>query len=268
MAGRRRAPIWPVWKRVGALACLVASSAALYLGALEIDAIARQPRPEPYSPQELSRRTVWLSADFDPPQKALQSYESHLKSYPSDLVMRLQCAALYEKEGHPATALAHYQAVRRDDPRNLEAATGAARCYAALDRHDLAALEWEAAARLAPKDAKVQREMGLALYRSGDSLRAMDALYQSLALDPDQSDLHALISEIAMGGGPRGPAAGGDEAAFAPPFAAAFQGEGQIAPRAALRPIDPARYGLTSARNSFDAPRRSAGPRAVPHPRF
>jgi tetratricopeptide (TPR) repeat protein len=185
----------------------------------------------------------------DPPDKVRAAYESYLAGYPGNTKTRMEFAGFLEKQMHPSAALGQYQTVCQQEPRNVEALKGLARCHSALGHHDLAALHLEDATRIRPDDAPLLKELGLACHRAGDPGRAMEALHRSLAIDPNQHDLLSLISQIAQEkkAGDNPDAAHGASRRLAGgawnpavPLGTAPRLPGPAVPS----PVDPMRYGL------------------------
>lgn len=133
---------------------------------------------------------------------------------------RLLLGRTLVERGRLAEAREIFSDALKSDPLNVEALRGLAAAIRGLGQKDMAALLYRRAADADPKNPLAWKELGLCQRENGDAMGALASLQQSLALDRDQADLIALLSELAT----------------APSAAPRFPAVDPMTPR----PIDPA----------------------------
>jgi tetratricopeptide (TPR) repeat protein len=111
---------------------------------------------------------------------------------------RLLLGRVFLVRGRADAAHALFSSLSKEDPNDADALAGLAEACTSLGKHEFASAAWHRVVALKRDDPLAYRGLGMALRRSGDAMGALSALQRSLALDPAQSDLSFLMSEIAV----------------------------------------------------------------------
>lgn len=135
--------------------------------------------------------------------------ETLLRALSGNEAKTLLARVLLER-GRADEASKLFAEVTREEPKNAEALRGLAAASQRLGRLDLAVLYWSRVTELRKDDARAWRELGLCQREKGDAFGALSSLQQSLKLDPGQSGLSSILTELATGRRPgvEGPTAG------------------------------------------------------------
>jgi tetratricopeptide (TPR) repeat protein len=123
----------------------------------------------------------------------------HLRTGVVGRADRLFLARILTERGRLEEARTLAEAALKEDPRDPAAHRTLAAVYRGMGQADLALVHLHRAAALRKDDALVWRELGLLQREKGDLLGALSSLQQALTLDPGQSDLSLIISELATG---------------------------------------------------------------------
>jgi Flp pilus assembly protein TadD len=101
--------------------------------------------------------------------------------------------------GRSAEARVEFEAAVEADPRDIEALRGLAAAHKPVGRPEFALLHLHKAIEAKKEDAELWKELGLLQRETGDVMGALASLQQSLALDPGQTDVSVLVTELATG---------------------------------------------------------------------
>lgn len=132
-------------------------------------------------------------------KKAEEIAREYLTVSPNDVEARALLGRILVRRGRLNEARDLFTALLKDDPKHYEATRGLAEVYEGQGQADLAIMYWHRAAELRKDDPEIWREIGLAQYRKGDYLAALSSIQQSLALDPNQTDLSNIMTQVVTG---------------------------------------------------------------------
>lgn len=130
-------------------------------------------------------------------RQAEQLLREALAVQPENGEVRAFLGRVLLERGRPSDARTLYAALLKEDAKNVDALRGMAQSLKGLGQFDLALVYWHQAAEIRKDDASIWREMGLAQKEKGDLLGALGSIQQSLSIDPGQSDLSGMLSELA-----------------------------------------------------------------------
>lgn len=111
---------------------------------------------------------------------------------------RLLLGHVLLERGRVVQAREIFSQVLKAEPENPDALRGLAGAMKGMGQGEAATAYLEKAARIR-NSSDDWRALGLAQKERGDTLGALSSLQQSLKLDPEQSDLGALISDLVTG---------------------------------------------------------------------
>ncbi len=116
--------------------------------------------------------------------------------YGSRATTSLSLAIRLHKKGEHAAAEVAYGAALTEDPRSLDAVMNLATLEAMLGRARSARARFHEAAALAPRDARVARDIGIGMAAIGETSAARRWLEQALALDASFVGAHLHASRV------------------------------------------------------------------------
>lgn len=155
-----------------------------------------------FAGKELAARSLTILA-VDPKSAgpdARAMLEKRVSEQPGDAIAQLRLAAIYQRDGKRDKAEACYEALLKQNPRNVRGLVELARIDAAQnsDSDHAKALELaKNAHKLAPDDLDVSRVLGRVSYLTGDDRRAYDLLKEGAARTPGDADLQFDFAEAA-----------------------------------------------------------------------
>jgi Flp pilus assembly protein TadD len=113
--------------------------------------------------------------------------EKRVASQPNDSIAAIRLAAIYQREGTTAKAIATYEAALQANPQNVSAMVNLARLYAPKDPQKAFNMA-KAAYNVAPKDPLVSHTLGRMAFLTGDykwSLSLMQLTAQAQPQNPE-----------------------------------------------------------------------------------
>ena len=110
-------------------------------------------------------------------------------------ILNLHGVAL-RRLGRPDEALAAFSAAMRADRRNFSPYVNAGGVHMDREQYEQALELLNQAARMAPKDADVIRNLGLAQNRKGDYVAALTSARRAILLNPKFADAHADMAAV------------------------------------------------------------------------
>ena len=119
-----------------------------------------------------------------------------LRDRPDDRVTRLLLGWVLTDRGRLAEAKESYEGLLKVDAKDVDALRGLARVLLGMRQAPAAVARLRAAVDLRKEDPSLWKEFGLAQRDAGDSMAAFASIQKSLALDPDQADLAALLTDL------------------------------------------------------------------------
>jgi putative PEP-CTERM system TPR-repeat lipoprotein len=111
-----------------------------------------------------------------------------LKEHPEDVGMRVYLGETYIKQGQDKQAIAQYQAILQKSPDNLIALNNLA-WLLQKQRDPQAVVHAERAHKLRPEDPSVMDTLGWILVEQGKTARGLELLQRALAKAPDVADI-------------------------------------------------------------------------------
>ena len=134
-------------------------------------------------------RVAYLDGD-------LAAAERLLRELREDRAARRLLGRVLCDRGRLVQAKETYEALLKVDPQDIDALRGIARAVGAMGQ-PAPAVHWlQTAADLRKEDPAIWKELGLAQRDAGDSISAFTSIQKSLALDPEQADLSALLPDL------------------------------------------------------------------------
>jgi len=109
---------------------------------------------------------------------------------------RKDLAQLFVKKKQTEEALKEYILLIKKKPEKAEYYYWAGKLFTERNRMDMAQNYLRKAAELAPRDANIQFELGVMLYKSKNSVEAKDALERSLKYKADNSQAYFYLGKI------------------------------------------------------------------------
>ena len=94
-------------------------------------------------------------------------------------------AVAYERKGMPQKAIEHYQSCLRSDPYTVQARYNLAKIYRQMGYLDAAVIEFQRAVALQPDFAEGHNGLGITYARKGEFRLAVEQFHRALALDPN-----------------------------------------------------------------------------------
>jgi tetratricopeptide (TPR) repeat protein len=120
-----------------------------------------------------------------------KQFEEEVKQNPSDPNNHYNLANVYAAEGKHVEAIEEYKKVLAANPKDADSLTRMALALSKLNRVDEAFKALDQAAKLDPKNAAVQYELGnLLLYKQGKADKAAAAYQRVVQLDPKNVDAY------------------------------------------------------------------------------
>lgn len=178
----------PRRRGLAVLALLAAALVAAVAGV--VAAVAPAAAPPVASSSAIDRaRAAYLEGD-------LAGAERLLRDLRDDRAARRLLGRVLCDRGRLVQAKEVFEGLLKSDAKDVDALRGLARAVRAMGQ-PTAAVPWlETAADLRKDDPAVWKELGLAQRDAGDSISAFTSVQKSLALDPDQADLSALLPDL------------------------------------------------------------------------
>jgi len=109
---------------------------------------------------------------------------------------RKDLAQLFVKHKQAEEALKEYVLLIKKRPECAEYYYWAGKLFTERNRMDMAQNYLRKAAELAPRDAKIQSELGVMLYKNKNAVEAKDALERSLKLQSDNAQAYFFLGKI------------------------------------------------------------------------
>ena len=109
---------------------------------------------------------------------------------------RRELASLFVKNRQTEEALKEYILLIKKKPENPEYYYWAGKLFIERNRIDMAQNYLRKAAELAPRDAKIQAELGVMLYKSQNAKEAKDALERSIKNKADNAQAYFYLGKI------------------------------------------------------------------------
>ena len=109
---------------------------------------------------------------------------------------RRELAQLFVKNRQTEEALKEYILLIKKKPEKSEYYYWAGRLFTERNRMDMAQNYLRKAAELAPRDAKIQSELGIMLYKNKNTIEAKDALERSIKYQADNSQAYYYLGKI------------------------------------------------------------------------
>jgi predicted Zn-dependent protease len=138
-------------------------------------------------------RAAYLERDLPGAERLLRDV---LRNAPDDRAARRLLGRVLCDRGRLAEAKETYEALLKADAKDVDALRGLARALSAMGQPGPAVQWLQTAADLRKDDPSVWKELGLAQRDAGDSVGAFASIQKSLALDPEQADLSALLPQL------------------------------------------------------------------------
>lgn len=139
--------------------------------------------------------------DISPPAAdaaARAKLAQRVSEKPEDPVAQGRLAAIFQREGNSAKAVAGYEAVVKTDPKNVPALLNLARLYAPQDAARALATA-KTANKLAPNNAEVTRLLGRLTLQAGDFKLAAGLLQTIAKNQPDDAPAQFDFAQAAYG---------------------------------------------------------------------
>jgi tetratricopeptide (TPR) repeat protein len=127
--------------------------------------------------------------------KAL-SQSGALGEFTPEEEFRKDLAGLFVKNRQAEEALKEYILLIKLKPQKSEYYYWAGKLFTERNRMDMAQNYLRKAAELAPRDAKIQFELGVMLYKSKNTVEAKDALERSLKLQADNAQAYFYLGKL------------------------------------------------------------------------
>jgi len=109
---------------------------------------------------------------------------------------RNELAQLFIKNRQSEEALKEYILLLKKNPQKPEYYYWAGKLFSERNRMDMAQNYLRKAAELAPRDAKIQFELGVMLYKSKNTVEAKDALERSIKYQADNAQAYYFLGKI------------------------------------------------------------------------
>jgi len=126
----------------------------------------------------------------------LLSQSGAMGEYIPEEDFRKEAAQLYVKNRQPEEALKEYILLIKKNPEKPEYYYWAGKLFNERNHPDKAQNYLRKAAELAPRDAKIQFELGVMLYKSKNAVEAKDALERSLKYQADNAQAYFYLGRI------------------------------------------------------------------------
>jgi arylsulfatase A-like enzyme/Tfp pilus assembly protein PilF len=127
---------------------------------------------------------------------ARQEYETARNLNPRDFDVRMNLSSVYRDAGDAKRALEEVDAALAMRQDSADAYNQRGMLLGGAGRFAEAAVAFERAATLAPKNSQFWFNLGLARYRAGNRPGAADALRKAIALKPDFAEAKALLTQV------------------------------------------------------------------------
>jgi len=185
-------------KGLGALAFLLLSAALSGAVVLTLWA-ASTGKQIPAAPLDrlTAAKVAWADRQWPEADRLLREI---LAADPGNRKARILLGRMLLERGHLEEAREHFGLLVKADPQDPEANRGMGWVMSGIGQKTLASLHFRRAAQARKDDPALWKELGLAQRDEGDGLGALASLQKSFSLDPRQSDVSHLLSELATGG--------------------------------------------------------------------
>lgn len=168
----------------------------LYRQALELQ--------KDYVPTRLALASVYLQLERE--EEALNELERAAELAPDNSFVQAQLGRLYLKKDEFTKSVLALEKAKELDPNEARIRywLGAAYYFRSYADAKAAVVELEKAVELDPEDAEIRTRLAMAYVRrdeAGDRDRALQALKQSLAIDPQQAEAYYYLGQLYLQAG-------------------------------------------------------------------
>ena len=175
----------PVHEGTGPLAALVRADSPGPVAATD-----RVPAELPFVDSALEGRQAYQRGEFD---AALARFQDQISLHPSDPSSHSNAGQMLIRMGRPAEALPYLAKAVALDPERWTYRFNLARGHGAVGDWELAAVEYQEAARLFPGDYATLFNLAQALHRAGREEEAVARYREAIELKPEDATFHLAL---------------------------------------------------------------------------
>lgn len=151
----------------------------------------RVPGEVPFLDPAAEGRIAYQHGDYD---EALQHFEEEIARRPTDPEAHNNAGQVLVRLGRPAEAVPYLAKAVALDPERWAYRFNLARGHGALGHWNLAAAEYEEAARVMPGDYATLFNLAQALHRAGREDEAVARYHEAIDLQPDDPTFHLALA--------------------------------------------------------------------------
>ena len=128
--------------------------------------------------------------------KAISALKKELDLNPKQASRQIQMAKLLVRQGDPLTAIEHYRAALKEEPKSKMALVGMGKCHASLEELERSMHFFKKARRYHHAETSILKVMTKVCLDAGKPKVAENALKDEKSLHPERKDLYVQLSHL------------------------------------------------------------------------